>query len=62
MISRSALMVCKAPFLHSLTVEWMCVCRGSGVNMITNVLSSVNMYIPFCVKRFELSHVMDIAL
>ena len=31
--------------------------------MITDVLYSVNVYIPFCVKRrFELSHVMDIAL
>ena len=30
--------------------------------MITDVLYSVNLYIPFCVKRFELSHVMDIAL
>ena len=36
--------------------------RRSGVNMITDVLYSVNMYILFCVKRFELSHVMDIAL
>ena len=34
----------------------------SGVNMITDVLYSVNMYILFCVKRFELSYVMDIAL
>ena len=30
--------------------------------MITDVLYSVNMYIRFCVKSFELSHVMDIAL
>ena len=30
--------------------------------MITDVLYRVNMYILFCVKRFELSHVMDIAL
>ena len=32
--------------------------------MITDVLycDSVNLYILFCVKRFELSHVMDIAL
>ena len=29
--------------------------------MITDVLYSVNMYILFCVKRSELSHVMDIA-
>ena len=40
----------------------MCICRGSGVIMFTDVLYSVNMYILFCVKRFELSHVMDIAL
>ena len=50
------------PFLHSLTIEWMCVCRGGGVNMITDVLYSVNLYIPFCVKCSELSQVMDIAL
>ena len=30
--------------------------------MITDILCSVNLYIHFCVKRFELSHVMDIAL
>ena len=30
--------------------------------MTTDVLYSVNLYILFCVKRFELSHVMDIAL
>ena len=30
--------------------------------MIADVLYSVNMYILFYVKRFELSHVMDIAL
>ena len=50
------------------------IIRRSGVNMITDVLYSVNMYIlflckalwakscygHFCVKRFELSHVMDI--
>ena len=53
---------CDHHLLQSLTVEWMCVCRGSGVNMITDVLYSVNMYIRFCVNRFELSHVMDIAL
>ena len=40
----------------------MCGCRGGGVNAITDVLYSVNIYIFFCVKRFELSHVMDIAL
>ena len=31
--------------LHSLTSEWMCVCRGGGVNIITDVLYSVNIYI-----------------
>ena len=35
--------------------------RGSGVNMITDVLYSVNMYICFGVQRFELNHVMDFA-
>ena len=30
--------------------------------MITDVLYSVNMYILFFVKRFELSHVMDCAI
>ena len=30
--------------------------------MITDVRYSVNMYICFCVKRFEPSHVMDITL
>ena len=30
--------------------------------MITDVLYSVNLYILFCVKRFELSHVTDIVL
>ena len=30
--------------------------------MIIDILYSVNMYIPFCVKRFELGHVMDIEL
>ena len=30
--------------------------------MVTDVLYSVNMYILFCVKRFELSHVIDIEL
>ena len=48
--------------MHSLTIEYMCVCRGGGVETITDVLYSVNMYIPFCVKRFELSRVMDFAL
>ena len=37
-------------------------CRGDDVNMITDVVYSVNMYILFCVKCFELSHVMDIVL
>ena len=45
----ASLLVCKTPFLHSLTVEWMCGCRGGGVNMITDVLYSVNVYIRFCV-------------
>ena len=61
-LKNASLLVCETPFLHSLTIEWMCVCRGGGVNMITDVLYSVNLYIHFCVKRFELSHVMDIAL
>ena len=30
--------------------------------MFIGVLYSVNMYTLFCVKRFELSHVMGIAL
>ena len=30
--------------------------------MINDVLYSVNLYILFCVQRFELSHVMDTAL
>ena len=30
--------------------------------MITDVLYSVNLYILFCVKHFELNHIMDIAL
>ena len=30
--------------------------------MSTDVLYSVKLYILFCVKRFELSHVMNIAL
>ena len=38
------------------------MCRGGGVNMITDVMYSVNVYILLCVKRFELGHVMDIAL
>ena len=31
----------------------MCVRRGSGVSMITDVLYSVNMYICFCIKRIK---------
>ena len=61
-LKNASLLVCETHFLHSLTIEWMCVCRECGVNMITDVLYSVNLYILFCVKRFELSHVMDIAL
>ena len=30
--------------------------------MVTDVLYSVNLYILFCIKRFELSDFMDIAL
>ena len=51
--------------------HWMCGCvgegvcvlqgRGGGVNMITDVLYSVNMYIRFGGQRFELNHVMDFA-
>ena len=36
--------------------------RGCDVNMITDVLYSAHSCIPFGVKRFELSHGMDIAL
>ena len=36
--------------------------RECGVDMITDVLYSLSMYIRFCVKRFELSYVVDIAL
>ena len=36
-------------------MECMCGYREGGVNMVTDVLYSVNMYILFCVKRFELS-------
>ena len=38
------------------------MCRGGGVDMITDVMYSVNVYIRLFVKRFELGHVMDIAL
>ena len=57
--------VCKALFLHSLITEWMCACRGGGVNtvnMITAVLCSINLYKLVCGKCFELSHVMGIVL
>ena len=51
--------------LSSFDVSAMCA--GGGINMITDVLYSANihvmiMYIFFCVKRYELSHVMAIAL
>ena len=36
-----SLLACETPFLHTLTIECMCVCRGGGVNMITDVLYSV---------------------
>ena len=45
----SSLLVCETAFLHSLAIGWMCGCRGGGVNMITDVLYSVNMYIHFYV-------------
>ena len=55
--------------LHSLTIEWMCVCRGGGVNIITDVLYSVTIYIflyyyfiVYTYMHFEVSHVTDIAL
>ena len=44
----ASLLVVKTPFLYSLTVEWMYVCRGGGVNMITDVLCSVNMCTFLC--------------
>ena len=47
-----SLLACETPFLHTLTIECMCVCRGGGVNMITDVLYSVNLCTLFCVKRF----------
>ena len=43
----ASLLVCKTPFMHSWTIEWNSVCRAGGVNMITDVLYSVNMYILF---------------
>ena len=45
-----------------MTTEWMCGCREDGVNVISDVLYSVNLYVLSCVKRFELSPAMDIAL
>ena len=50
LLKNASLLVCETPFLHCLTVEWMCVCRGSGVNVIADVLYSVNMYIRFLCK------------
>ena len=44
-----------------LTIEWMCVYRRGGGDMITDALYS-GKNVHFCVKRFELSHVMDIML
>ena len=32
-LKNASLLVCETPFLHSLTVEWICGCRRSGVNM-----------------------------
>ena len=52
----ASLLVCKTPFLHSLTTEWMCVRRGGGVNRFADVLYSVKMYIPFWVKRYKDRH------
>ena len=46
-LKKASLSVCIAPFLHSLTIEWMCGCRGGGVNMITDVMYGVNMYMLF---------------
>ena len=50
-LKNAFLLVCKTPFLHSLTIEWMCGCRAGSVNMITDVLYSVNMYILFFVCK-----------
>ena len=44
-LKNASLLVCKAPFLHSLTTDWMCVCTGGGVDMITDVLYGVNNYV-----------------
>ena len=27
-LKNASLLVCKTPFLHSLTTEWICVCRA----------------------------------
>ena len=51
-------MACKTPFLHSLTIEWICICRA-GDYWCPVQCKYVH---TFCVKRFELSHVMDTAL
>ena len=47
----------KNTFSAQFDFKCMCVYRGGGDN-IAGVLYSVNMYIPFYVKCFELSHVM----
>ena len=49
-LKNASLLVCETPFLQSLTIGCTCVCRGGGVNMITDVLCSVNMYILFLCK------------
>ena len=46
----------KNTFSAQFDFKCMCVYRGGSDNIITDVLYSVNMYIPFCVKCFELSH------
>ena len=57
-LKNASLLVCKAPFLHTLTIEWICICRAGGYWCPLQC----NYVHTFCVKRFELSHVMDIAL
>ena len=52
-LKKASLLVCKAPFLHSLATEWMCVWWGGAVSMMTHVLYGVNMYILFCQKCFK---------
>ena len=47
--ANSLLVFHKALFLPSLTMECMCGYRGGGVNMVTDVLYSVNMYFFLCV-------------